>query len=115
MTKIEKNIEKAEDGPLVGGLLKMSKGMMGDFSHGKDYVAVAMGSASVAGDLLGGEVAKGILSTANGLKVTGFTKHALERAMERGVKPSAILDALKKPLKTGSIVQTNLEDKVRDL
>ncbi|WP_199141767.1 hypothetical protein [Pedobacter sp. ASV12] len=28
--------------------------------------------------------------------------------MERGVKPSAILDALKKPLKTGSIVTDQL-------
>ena len=36
--------------------------------------------------------------------VNGFTKHGLNRAIERGVKPNAILDALKNPLKTGNVV-----------
>jgi RHS repeat-associated protein len=45
---------------------------------------------------------------ANGIKVKGFAGHAVIRAIQRGVKPKAILDALKNPLKVGEIVIDNL-------
>ena len=48
-----------------------------------------------------------IIETANVLKIQGFTKHEIHRAIgnfERiGVKSDAILDALKDPLKVGKI------------
>ncbi|MEG0926854.1 hypothetical protein [Chryseobacterium sp.] len=37
------------------------------------------------------------------VKVTGFTKHGLNRVIQRGVKSSSILDALKNPLKIGKV------------
>jgi hypothetical protein len=37
------------------------------------------------------------------VKVTGFTKHGLNRAIQRGVKTPAILDAIKNPLKIGKV------------
>jgi len=44
----------------------------------------------------------------NGLKINGFTKHGVNRAIgstgRKGVKPDAILDALKNPLKINNIV-----------
>jgi len=49
-----------------------------------------------------------LIKAANGLKVNGFVKHALNRAIERGVNPKSILDALKKPLKIGE----NIIDKL---
>jgi hypothetical protein len=54
------------------------------------------------------EAAKGGTKTANGIEIKGFTKHGLDRAIERGVKPDAILDAVKNPLKTGSVVTDQL-------
>jgi len=45
---------------------------------------------------------------ANGIKVKGFAGHAVIRAIQRGVKPKAILDALKNPLKIGEIVIDDL-------
>ena len=52
----------------------------------------------------GNEVAKTGIKTANGIEITGFAKHGLDRTIERGVKPNAILDAMKNPLKTGNVV-----------
>ncbi|MEO4004068.1 hypothetical protein [Flavobacterium sp. CAU 1735] len=53
----------------------------------------------------GGNIAtKGGIKTANGIEITGFSKHGLNRIIERGVKPNSILDAIKNPLKTGNIV-----------
>ncbi len=45
-----------------------------------------------------------------GLKagITGFTKHGINQAIERGVKPYSILDALRNPLKVNKIVFDNL-------
>ena len=37
------------------------------------------------------------------VKLTGFTKHGLNRAIQRGVKTSSILDAVKNLLKIGKI------------
>jgi len=50
----------------------------------------------------------GGIKTANGIRITGFAKHGLNRAIERGVKPNAILDAVKNPLKTGNVVTDQL-------
>ncbi len=52
--------------------------------------------------------AKGGIQTANGIKITGFAKHGLDRAIERGVKPNTIFDAIKNPLKTGNVVTDQL-------
>jgi hypothetical protein len=49
------------------------------------------------------EVKAGI-KISEGLEIIGFTKHGLDRAIERGIKPFAIIDALRNPLKTGKIV-----------
>ncbi|MCE6987851.1 DUF6443 domain-containing protein [Dyadobacter sp. CY323] len=54
------------------------------------------------GKEIANEVTKGI-KTATGSKVTGFTRHGINRVLERGVTPNAILDALKSPLKTGRV------------
>lgn len=51
--------------------------------------------------------AKTGIEAANGLKITGFTEHGVNRAIgdfsRAGVKPNAILDALKNPLKINNI------------
>lgn len=51
---------------------------------------------------------KGGAKTTNGLKITGFTSHGMDRAIgsfgRTGVKPDAILDALKNPLKINNVV-----------
>jgi len=52
--------------------------------------------------------AKTSIQAANGIKITGFAKHGLDRVIERGVKPNAILDAIKNPLKTGNVVTDQL-------
>lgn len=49
-------------------------------------------------------VEKAVIKTAAGTEIKGFTKHGVERAIERGVKPAAIKDALKNPLKVGEVV-----------
>ncbi|GAB6011589.1 RHS repeat domain-containing protein [Viscerimonas tarda] len=51
-----------------------------------------------------GDAAKGGTKAVNGIQITGFTKHGLNRAIERGVKPSGIIDAVRNPLKTGNVV-----------
>lgn len=56
----------------------------------------------------GTSVATKGFKAANGLNITGFSKHGLNRAIERGVKPSAISDALKNPLKTGEVITDQL-------
>ncbi|WP_156169134.1 DUF6443 domain-containing protein [Kordia jejudonensis] len=42
-------------------------------------------------------------SQATKVTITGFTKHGLNRAISRGVKPSSILNAIKNPLKITAI------------
>jgi len=49
-------------------------------------------------------VEKAVIKTAAGTEIKGFTKHGVERAIERGVKPAAIHDAIKNPLKVGEVV-----------
>ena len=55
---------------------------------------------------------KGGITAANGLRITGFTGHGVDRAIgsigRSGVNPSAILDALKSPLKINNIVTDQL-------
>ena len=54
------------------------------------------------------QAAKGSVTAANGLKIGAFTEHGLNRAIgsagRKGVKPDAILDALKNPLKINDVV-----------
>jgi len=45
---------------------------------------------------------------ANGTKIEGFVAHAVNRAIQRGVSPASILDALKNPLKIGEVVIDNM-------
>jgi RHS repeat-associated protein len=66
-------------------------------------VVVSKGKNAKADTELTEQVSKKLgVETANGIKVTGFGKHALNRAVgdfsRKGVKPDAILDALKNPL-----------------
>jgi hypothetical protein len=61
----------------------------------------------------GAEVAERGIVAANGTKITGFTGHAVDRAIgdgakRAGVSPQAILDALKNPLKIGEVRIDNL-------
>ena len=53
-----------------------------------------------------------MLFRSNGLKITGFTSHGMDRAIgsfgRTGVKPDAILDALKNPLKINNVVTDQL-------
>jgi RHS repeat-associated protein len=49
-----------------------------------------------------GQLGRSAVRGANGIKLTGYTRHALNRAISRGgagVSPKAILDALRNPLK----------------
>ena len=55
-----------------------------------------------------GKGVKLILKTVNGIEITGYTGHAVHRAIQRGVKPASMLDAIKSPLKVGKIVYDNL-------
>ncbi|MPT35426.1 MAG: hypothetical protein E2604_10140 [Flavobacterium sp.] len=59
-----------------------------------------------------GQVAKGGIEAANGFKISGFTEHGLNRTIgdfsRAGVKPNAILDALKNPLKINNVVTDQL-------
>ncbi len=58
-----------------------------------------------APDLIGGTVG-GLYNGA--VKITGFTRHGLNRAIQRGVKPQSILDAVKNPLKIGEQITDDL-------
>ena len=52
------------------------------------------------------------IEAANGLRITGFTGHGVNRAIgsvgRSGVKPGAILDALKNPLRINNVVADQL-------
>ena len=54
------------------------------------------------------QIEKATIKTANGTEIKGFTGHGVNRAIERGVKPSAIKDAIKNPLKVGEVVTDKL-------
>ena len=43
------------------------------------------------------------ITTQNGINITGFTKHGLNRAIERNVSTKSILESLKKPLQIKDI------------
>ena len=49
------------------------------------------------------DVAEGI-----GGVIKGFTKHGADQAINRGVKPASILDAVKKPLQKGGVKTDDL-------
>jgi RHS repeat-associated protein len=51
---------------------------------------------------------KVVVKTATGTEIKGFTKHGVDRAIERGVKPASIKDAIKNPLKTGQVITDKL-------
>ncbi|HTN36795.1 MAG TPA: hypothetical protein VL053_06945 [Arachidicoccus sp.] len=57
--------------------------------------------------------AEGSIEAANGIKITGFTSHGVDRAIgsfgRSGVKPNAILDAIKNPLKINNVVTDQLD------
>lgn len=80
---------------IVGTILFMSLGTGG---------SATKSAARTSGRFFAGSATQTILKTSNGIKITGFTKHGLNRAIERGVKPDAILDAIKDPLKTGEVI-----------
>jgi hypothetical protein len=80
--------------PVINGVYDISKGMID-----KNGTKVASGLFFTTFDIFGGEVVS---------KVTGMTEHAVLRAIERGVKPSEIIDAIKSPLKIGEVVFDDL-------
>jgi hypothetical protein len=45
----------------------------------------------------------GLITSSNGIEITGIAGHGVNRAIERGVSPSSILDAVRNPLKVGDI------------
>jgi len=47
---------------------------------------------------------KTVIKTSVGTEIKGFTKHGVNRAIERGVRTSSIHDAIKNPLKVGNVV-----------
>jgi hypothetical protein len=84
--------------------------------EGGDYLTLTMpdGTSIEVPKYIGGTVPiAGVgrivkIVAANDIIVQGFTWHAVRRAIQRGVKPKAILDALKNPLKIGEVVIDDL-------
>jgi len=52
---------------------------------------------------IAGAAFPGVTGLGKGFKL-GFTKHAIERVIERGISPQSILDTLRSPLKVGPIL-----------
>ena len=48
-------------------------------------------------------VSKNGIRTANGISIKGFTKHGINRTIERKVSPNSILEAIKKPIKVNDV------------
>jgi RHS repeat-associated protein len=76
------------------------------------FTPIKFGSLSRGATATLGNTAKSGISAANGLKITGFAEHGLNRAIgdfsRVGVKPNAILDAVKTPLKINNVVTDQL-------
>lgn len=98
-------------GVLLTGLMDAQTGTFSgeEFGEGLAYEA---GVGFIPGGKLIGKVAKTSIQAANGLKINGFIGHGVNRAIgsmgRAGVKPSAILDALKNPLKINNVVTDQL-------
>ena len=96
----------------------MASGAINTFDDPFTFAAAGVfkGLAKVAIGSLAGSAERGLamggIEAANGLKITGFTKHGVDRAIgsvgRSGVKPSAILDALKNPLAISNVVTDQL-------
>ncbi len=73
---------------------------------GEKVLDVAL--SAIPGMGLVDDAGKAVVKTANNLEVSKFSIHAVNRAIDRGVKPGAILDALKNPLKVGDVITDDL-------
>ncbi|WP_425637961.1 RHS repeat-associated core domain-containing protein [Algoriphagus yeomjeoni] len=104
-------VEMLPGGVLLTGLMDAQTGTFSgeEFGEGLAYEA---GVGFIPGGKLIGKVAKTSIQAANGLKINGFIGHGVNRAIgsmgRAGVKPSAILDALKNPLKINNVVTDQL-------
>jgi hypothetical protein len=81
-------------------------------NNAKELLTIPYANVSKSTSILERFAAKGGIEAANGLKITGFTSHGVDRAIgsigRSGVKPDAILDALKNPLKINNVVTDQL-------
>jgi hypothetical protein len=99
---------------VVGGAI--SKGAIWSYRAYKYHrwveTAIAAEKATVAVSAAEVVAVETGIEAANGLKITGFTGHGVDRAIgsfgRSGVSPSAILDAIKSPLKINNIVTDQL-------
>lgn len=88
--------------PIGEALVGLGAGELGGALVGK---AIGWAAGKVAGKVAVTEVnANKVIETVSGISIKGFTKHGVHRAIERGVKSDAVLDALKNPLKIGRII-----------
>jgi hypothetical protein len=102
--------EKIEEGDYWGSLASfgmgvaelVTLGLATEAKVGTEVVAVSSEKAT----------SKATIEASNGLKITGFAKHSLNRAIgdftRKGVKPNAILDALKNPLVIKDVITDGL-------
>ena len=93
----------------VNSYSELSLKNLNDYLHNRPNIKsdeILGGTPLVAGGPTG--LGKVVIKTSNGIKITGFVGHGVQRAIgsfERlGVRPEAILDALTKPLKVGKVV-----------
>jgi len=102
-----------------GGALEMSgaaagdaidelaaNGAIGELSSGNVPGSLTALAGAVLGGLPGGRASRGIQTAAEGIVVSGFTREAVSRAISRpgaaaGIRPAAILDALRNPVRIG--------------
>lgn len=76
---------------LTGGSFQLSEGIDGTFA----VVGIAGKGVGLVGQTFG---KLGTVVEESGLSITGFSGHALDQAISRGVAPAAMLDAVKNPL-----------------
>jgi RHS repeat-associated protein len=83
--KLDENMKTAEELPVAGGLLKMSKGMSGSFSEKGDPMNVVYGGGQIIFDIFGGGIIKNGVSFAS----KSLLGHIFQKAAGH-VKPTTI-------------------------
>jgi uncharacterized protein RhaS with RHS repeats len=80
-----------------GGAMNTAKGVVASCKESTVCAAGAVAGAAVTGEIVVSEVGAALLGETAGAtgEITGATKHGLYRIMQRGVKPTEILDAVK--------------------
>lgn len=97
---------------MAGGVIAPKVAVEPDAMPNASQPSKPMASVAEASDMslkaVGKQSQMSLIRTSNEVNITGFAKHGLNRVIEHGVNPSAILDALKNPLKVGNIVVDQL-------